>query len=77
MDMKAFIIMLCTLRRAFVFVFWYSHDTNKKPSFSIGNILQLVLQISLTIYFVLILKIGVVGVFYGILGEIKELFFFL
>ncbi len=76
---KAFIIMLCTLPAGSLFSYFgiLTRYQQKAVLFSIGNILQLVLQISLTIYFVLILKIGVVGVFYGILaGEIIGIIFF-
>jgi len=76
---KAFIIMLFTLPAGSLFSYFgiLTRYKNRAVAFSIGNIVQLFVQISLTIYFVLVLRIGVVGVFYGILGgEIIGIVFF-
>lgn len=76
---KAFIIMLFTLPAGSLFSYFgiLTRYKNRAVAFSIGNIVQLLVQISLTIYFVLVLRIGVVGVFYGILGgEIIGIVFF-
>ncbi|MDD4727822.1 MAG: oligosaccharide flippase family protein [Dysgonamonadaceae bacterium] len=76
---KAFIIMLFTLPAGSLFSYFgiLTRYKNRAVAFSIGNIVQLFVQISLTIYFVLVLKIGVQGVFYGILGgEIIGIVFF-
>jgi len=76
---RAFIIMLLTLPTGSLFSYFgiLTRYKQKAISFSVGNIVQLLFQISLTIYFVLVLRIGIEGVFYGILGgEIIGILFF-
>ncbi|MEJ1730049.1 oligosaccharide flippase family protein, partial [Escherichia coli] len=49
----------------------------KAIAYSIGNLIQLIIQIGLTVYFILVLKTGIVGVFYGMLaGEFIGIIYF-
>jgi len=78
---KAFVIMLLTIPAGSLFSYFgiLTRYQQKAVRFSIGNGLQLLIQISLTIYFVLALKTGIIGVFYGMLGGeiIGIIYFFL
>ncbi|MCD4669828.1 MAG: oligosaccharide flippase family protein [Actinomycetia bacterium] len=76
---KAFIVMLLTLPAGSLFSYFaiLTRFKQKAVFYSIGTSLQLIIQIALTIYFVLFLKTGIVGVFYGIFfGEIVGIFYF-
>lgn len=76
---KAFAVMLLTLPSGSLFTYFtvLIRYQQKVVLYSIGTILQLIIQISLTIYFILIIKTGIVGVFYGVLGgEILGILFF-
>jgi len=71
--------MLCTIPTGSLFSYFGILTRYKQKSvlFFVGNILQLVIQILLTVYFVLIKKIGITGVFYGILfGQLVSIVFF-
>lgn len=68
----AFNIMLLTLPAGSLFSYFgiLTRIQQKALMFSIGHLIQLIFQISTTIYFVLFAKIGIIGVFYGVLiGE--------
>ncbi len=76
---KAFIIMLLTIPAGSLLSYFaiLTRYKQKAVLYSIGSILQLFIQISLTVYLVLIIKTGIAGVFYGILaGEGMGILFF-
>lgn len=76
---KAFIIMLLTIPAGSLLSYFgiLTRYKQKAVLYTVGSILQLSIQISLTIYLVLIIKTGISGVFYGILaGEGTGILFF-
>ena len=76
---KAFVFMLFTLPAGSLFSYFAILTRYKQNAlaYSIGSILQLGIQIGLTVYFILAIKTGIVGVFYGILaGELIGIIYF-
>jgi len=76
---KSFIVMLLTIPAGSLFSYFaiLTRYKQKAVLYSVGTVFQLLIQISLTIYFVVVLRAGIVGVFYGILGgEIVGILFF-
>lgn len=76
---RAFIIMLLTIPAGSLFSYFSILTRYKKKpiAFSIGSLLQLTVQIGLTVYFILVAKTGIEGVFYGILaGEFIGIIYF-
>jgi O-antigen/teichoic acid export membrane protein len=76
---KAFLYMLFTIPAGSLFSYFgiLTRYKQKAIMYSIGNLLQLIIQISLTIFFILIIRTGIVGVFYGMLaGELVGIVFF-
>lgn len=76
---KAFVFMLLTMPAGSLFTYFgiLTRFKQKALLFSIGNLLQLTVQISFTIYYILIIKTGIVGVFYGMLiGELLGIVYF-
>ncbi|HPD58233.1 MAG TPA: oligosaccharide flippase family protein [Smithellaceae bacterium] len=76
---EAFVVMLLTIPAGSLLSYFavLTRYKQKAVLYSIGSILQLFIQISLTIYLVLIIKTGIAGVFYGILaGEGMGILFF-
>lgn len=76
---KAFVFMLFTLPADSLFSYFaiLTRYKQKAIAYSVGSILQLCIQISLTVYFILVVKTGIVGVFLGILaGELIGLIYF-
>lgn len=76
---KCFVVMLLTIPTGSLFSY-FSILTRFKQSaglYAIGIILQLIIQIFLTIIFVIFLKSGINGIFYGILcGELAGIMLF-
>lgn len=76
---KSFVVMLLTIPAGSLFSYFaiLTRYQQKAVLYSLGTVFQLLIQISLTIYFVVVLRTGIVGVFYGILGgEIIGILFF-
>jgi len=76
---KAFLFMLFTLPAGSLFPYSaiLTRYKQKAIAYSIGNLIQLIIQIGLTVYFILVLKTGIVGVFYGMLaGEFIGIIYF-
>lgn len=76
---KAFIFMLYTIPTGSLFSYFaiLTRYKQKAVAYSVGSLLQLCIQIGLTIYYVLVAKTGIVGVFYGILaGELIGITYF-
>jgi O-antigen/teichoic acid export membrane protein len=76
---KSFVVMLLTIPAGSLFSYFaiLTRYKQKAVLYSVGTVFQLLIQISLTIYFVVALRAGIVGVFYGILGgEIIGILFF-
>jgi len=68
----AYTVMLLSLPAGSLFSYFgiLTRIQQKALLYSIGHLIQLVFQISTTIYFVLFAKLGIIGVFYGVLiGE--------
>lgn len=76
---KAFVIMLFTIPAGSLFSYFaiLTRYKQKAVLYSLGNLMQLGIQIAFTVYFILIKKAGIVGVFYGILaGEFVGIVYF-
>lgn len=76
---KAFIFMLFTVPTGSLFSYFaiLTRYKQKAIAYAIGSLMQLSLQIGLTVYFILVAKTGIIGVFYGMLtGELVGIFYF-
>lgn len=76
---KAFIFMLFTIPAGSLFSYFaiLTRYKQKAVLYSVGSLMQLGIQIALTVYFILVIKTGIVGVFYGILaGELVGIVYF-
>jgi O-antigen/teichoic acid export membrane protein len=76
---KAFIFMLFTIPAGSLFSYFaiLTRYKQKVIAYSLGSLLQLCIQIGLTVYFILIVESGIVGVFYGMLaGELIGIIYF-
>ncbi len=76
---NAFIVMLISIPTGSM-LSYFSILTRfkKKPIlFTVGNIIQLIIQISISIYLVLVIKTGIVGIFIGLLaGELFGIIYY-
>lgn len=76
----SFVLMLCSIPAgSLLSYFAILTRYNKKPVlFTIGTVIQLLVQIGLSIYLILVCKIGVTGIFVGLLaGELVGAIFFM
>lgn len=76
---KAFVFMLFTIPAGSLFSYFsiLTRYKQKAVAFSIGSLIQLGIQIGLTVYFILVAKTGIVGVFYGVFtGELVGIVYF-
>lgn len=76
---KAFVVMLFTIPAGSLFSYFaiLTRYRQKAVLYSVGSLMQLGIQIALTVYFILVKKTGIVGVFYGILvGEFVGIVYF-
>jgi O-antigen/teichoic acid export membrane protein len=78
---KAFIVMLLSLPAGNLYAYFgvLTRFKKKPVHYSIGALMLVIIQAILTIYFILYLKTGIVGVFYGMLGGeiIAGVYFFI
>ncbi len=75
----AFTVMLCSIPAgSLMSYFAILTRYKKKPvSYSIGTILQLLIQIGISVYGVVVLRVGIISIFYGVLaGEITAVIYF-
>lgn len=76
---RAFVFMLFTMPAGSLLIYFtvLTRYKQKAVLYSVGNLIQLFIQISLTIYFILVIRTGIVGVFYGILaGEFVGIIYY-
>jgi O-antigen/teichoic acid export membrane protein len=76
---KAFIFMLFTIPAGSLFSYFaiLTRYKQKALAYSLGSLLQLCAQIGLTVFFILAIKTGIVGVFFGMLaGELIGIIYY-
>lgn len=77
---KAFIIMLLTIPADSLYYYFAILVRLKQKSilFLVGSIIQLTVQIAAKLFFILYVKIGVIGIFYGLLlGQLVGIVYFI